>query len=50
MLSEGEERLWLGPEGGQFSIYFKKGDPFVYDNWQVPDWLDTAPFDVIKPD
>ena len=21
----GEDRLWLGPEGGQFSIYFKKG-------------------------
>lgn len=44
----GEERLWLGPEGGQFSIYFKKGDQFVYDNWQVPAWLDTAPFEVIN--
>ncbi len=44
----GEERLWLGPEGGQFSIYFKKGDPFVYDKWQVPAWLDTAPFGVIS--
>ncbi len=21
----GEERIWLGPEGGPFSIYFKKG-------------------------
>lgn len=44
----GEERLWLGPEGGQFSIYFKKGDPFVYDNWQVPAWLDTEPFEVLN--
>ncbi len=44
----GEERLWLGPEGGQFSIYFKKGDPFVYDNWQVPAWLDTDPFELIN--
>jgi len=44
----GEERLWLGPEGGQYSIYFKKGDQFVYDNWQVPAWLDTAPFEVIN--
>src|SRR5437870_13722942 len=22
----GEERFWMGPEGGQFSLYFKKGD------------------------
>jgi len=40
----GEERLWLGPEGGQFSIYFKKGDDFIYDNWQTPAFLDTLPF------
>ncbi|MBV9963774.1 MAG: hypothetical protein JO072_16145, partial [Parafilimonas sp.] len=26
----GEERFWLGPEGGQYSIYFKKDDPFDY--------------------
>jgi len=44
----GEERLWLGPEGGQYSIYFKEGDQFVYDNWQVPAWLDTSPFEVIN--
>jgi hypothetical protein len=44
----GEERLWLGPEGGQFSIYFRKGEPFTFDNWQVPAWLDTAPFEVIS--
>src|SRR5690606_37151857 len=44
----GEERLWLGPEGGQFSIYFKKGDEFVYDNWQVPSFLDTDPFEIIN--
>lgn len=41
----GEERLWLGPEGGQYSIFFKKGDEFVYDNWQTPDFMDTLPFD-----
>lgn len=42
----GEERLWLGPEGGQFSIYFPKGKPFVYENWQTPAFLDTTPFRV----
>lgn len=29
----GEERLWLGPEGGPFSIYFAKGKDQVYANW-----------------
>jgi hypothetical protein len=43
----GEERLWLGPEGGQFSIFFKKGAAFVYDEWQTPVFMDTAPFNVI---
>src|SRR5512138_1355071 len=27
----GEDRFWLGPEGGQFSIYFKKGVEFKFD-------------------
>jgi hypothetical protein len=44
----GEERLWLGPEGGQFSIFFKKGSEFVYDNWQTPAFMDTTPFEVIS--
>jgi hypothetical protein len=44
----GEERLWLGPEGGQFSIFFRKGSDFVYDQWQTPAFLDTTPFDVIS--
>jgi hypothetical protein len=44
----GEERFWLGPEGGQFSIYFKPGTPFTFDNWYVPSSLDTEGFDVIS--
>jgi hypothetical protein len=43
----GEERLWLGPEGGQYSIFFKKGKPFTYENWQTPAFLDTTPFQLI---
>ena len=33
----GEDRFWLGPEGGQFALYFKPGDPFDLDHWQVPE-------------
>ena len=42
----GEDRLWLGPEGGQYSIYFAKGKEFTLDNWYVPRLIDLEPFDV----
>jgi hypothetical protein len=32
----GEDRFWLGPEGGQFGLYFPPGTPFTFDAWQVP--------------
>jgi hypothetical protein len=40
----GEDRFWLGPEGGQFSIYFEKGKEFNLDNWHVPRLIDLEPF------
>lgn len=46
----GEERLWLGPEGGQYSIYFKQGDSFNIKSWQVPSVIDTERFDVTQAD
>lgn len=42
----GEERFWLGPEGGQFSIYFPKGKEQIFENWVVPSVLDTEPFEI----
>lgn len=42
----GEERFWLGPEGGPYSIYFEQGKEQVYENWVVPPVLDTESFDV----
>lgn len=46
----GEERFWIGPEGGQFSVFFKAKTPFTYENWFVPKALDTEPFRLIKAD
>lgn len=40
----GEERFWIGPEGGPFSYYFKEGDEQTYANWDVPKFIDTEPF------
>ena len=44
----GEDRFWLGPEGGQFSIFFKKGDSFDLEHWQTPAVIDTAPYQVLS--
>jgi hypothetical protein len=42
----GEDRFWLGPEGGQFSIFFKAGVPFDLEHWFTPEALDTMPYRV----
>lgn len=42
----GEERFWLGPEGGPYSLYFAENEEQVYKNWNVPSVLDTEGFDV----
>ena len=43
----GEDRFWLGPEGGQFSIFFKPGDPFDLDHWWTPPPVNEGSFDVV---
>lgn len=43
----GEDRFWLGPEGGQFSIFFKKGVPFNLDNWFTPPPINEGAYDVV---
>lgn len=44
----GEDRFWIGPEGGQFSIFFKKGVPFDLEHWFTPAAIDTEPFDLVS--
>lgn len=46
----GGDRFWLGPEGGAYSLYFKKGDTQVYENWRVPPVIDTLGFDILSQD
>ncbi len=43
----GEDRIWLGPEGGQFSIFFAPGTPFDLEHWYTSKFLDTEPFEVV---
>jgi hypothetical protein len=44
----GEDRIWLGPEGGQYSIFFKKGEPFDLEHWQTPALIDSEPWAVAE--
>ena len=42
----GENRFWLGPEGGKYSIYFEKGSEQVFDNWHTPKPIDVEPWNI----
>lgn len=44
----GEDRYWIGPEGGQFSVFFVKGSTFDLDHWQTPLPVDTEPWAVVS--
>lgn len=46
----GENRLWIGPEGGQYSVFFQPGRQQVYDNWHTPPAVDTEPWEVVSSD
>lgn len=44
----GENRFWLGPEGGQYSVYFEPGVEQVYANWHTPKPFDIEPWDLVS--
>ncbi|MGB9893228.1 MAG: DUF6786 family protein [Candidatus Saccharicenans sp.] len=46
----GEDRFWLGPEGGQFSLFFKKGSPFDLEHWFTPPPINQGPFELASYD
>ncbi|ANH81788.1 hypothetical protein A8C56_13065 [Niabella ginsenosidivorans] len=46
----GEDRLWLGPEGGPFSLYFKPGAKMEFANWKTPAPFDTEAWALVASD
>jgi len=46
----GENRFWLGPEGGKYSIYFAPDAEQVFDNWHTPKPIDVETWDVVSAD
>ena len=44
----GEDRMWLSPEGGPFSLWFKPGVQQTLDNWYTPPAINEGEFKVVK--
>lgn len=44
----GEDRFWLGPEGGQFALWFAPGAQQVLANWITPPGLNDGPFRIVS--
>src|SRR3982750_1238225 len=44
----GENRGWLGPEGGKFSLYFKPGTKMEFANWHTPFAVDNESWNLIS--
>ena len=42
----GENRLWLGPEGGKFSLFFSPGAKMEFASWKTPAAFDTESWTV----
>lgn len=43
----GEERMWLCPEGGPFSLWFQPGAEQVMENWHTPPALNEGVWQVV---
>lgn len=42
----GENRLWIGPEGGKFSVFFRKGEKQEMPNWRTPPEIDVESWNI----
>ncbi len=46
----GENRLWLGPEGAQYSLFFEPKSSMEFANWHTPAPFDSEPWDITAAD
>jgi hypothetical protein len=44
----GEDRFWLGPEAGQYALFFKPGQAYDVDLWQTPAGFQEGTWDVLR--
>jgi len=46
----GADRFWIGPEAGQFALFFSDGQPFDLSVWKAPQGFTTGPYAVDRKD
>jgi len=46
----GEDRLWLGPEGSKFALFFKPGIKMEFANWHTPAAFDHESWNIVSKD
>ena len=44
----GEDRLWLGPEGGKYSLFFRPGTKMEIANWHTPAAIDNEEWKLVS--
>ncbi|MDR9365576.1 MAG: hypothetical protein RI575_09580 [Balneolaceae bacterium] len=44
----GEDRFWIAPEGGQYSVFITPGEDMVFENWYVPPGMNTEPWNLVS--
>lgn len=44
----GEDRLWIGPLGSQFSFYYQQIKPISETNWLVPNTMENEAYQLTK--
>ena len=42
----GEDRFWLGPEGGQYALFFAPGAPNALSHWKTPAGMQEGAWEV----
>ncbi len=44
----GEDRIWISPEGGQYSVFFEPGsEKMDFASWRTPPCIDSEPFELV---
>lgn len=46
----GENRFWLGPEGGKFSLFFAPQTKMDFEHWKTPAAFDSEAWQVMQKD
>jgi hypothetical protein len=44
----GENRCWLGPEGGPFALFFTPGSKMEFAGWHTPAAFDSEPWSLVE--